>query len=85
MNEEQTFKRLFAAARSDKPPAIDVADWVMEDISTRREPGRVLMWVYAAVSSAAAAVVAAVALRLLTVAEADPFSEFLQSTMAVMQ
>ncbi len=84
MNEEQILKKLASAARGDGPPRIDVAERVLADLAVAGEPRNLLLWVFTATSAAAASVVAVLALRVWA-ARQDPFSDFLESMMAVMQ
>jgi len=65
MNEETLLRSLAGAARAERPPAVDVADRVLARIQARRRGTDPLMWVYAAVTSAAAMLVMAWALRAM--------------------
>jgi len=60
MDQIKRFKRLTAAARREQPPAIEVSDRVIGTIRSRLLVGGMSrpLWVMAAVSAAAAAVVA---------------------------
>lgn len=62
-NDRMTFSALASQARADSPPAVDVAEAVLDRIA---EPRRdVLLWVFSGLSAAAAMVVAIMAVRVI--------------------
>ena len=84
MNEDQILRKLASAARPEAPPLIDVTARVLGDLPHARAAGDLLLWFSAAVSSAAAVLVTVLALRVWLERQ-DPFGEFLESMLAVMQ
>ena len=84
MNEERILRKLVSASRGDAPPLIDVTDRVLGDLAITRRGRDLLLWMSAAVSSAAAALITFAALRV-SLAQSDPFGDFLESIVAVIQ
>lgn len=84
MNEERILKKLVSAARPDAPPRIDVTGRVLAGLPAAGEPRNVLLWLFTAASSAAAAAVTLLAVQV-TAARQDLFGEFLESMLAVMR
>ena len=83
MNEIDAFKELTRQANGDAPPTIDVVDSVLADIRRRSAPTPKLLWILTAVSSAAAAGLAAVAVHAF-LDYYDPLSEWLSFWWMVM-
>lgn len=82
MNEDRILRNLAAAARGQTPPAIDVADRVVETVGKAgRRGNRLLMW-FATASAAAATVIAALAVRFAQPPQ-DPIAEFVSQMMSV--
>ncbi len=84
MNEERILNKLVSAARPDAPPRIDVTGRVLAGLAPAGEPRNLLLWLFTAGSSAAAAAVTVLAVYM-TAARQDLFGEFLESTLAVMR
>lgn len=68
----QAFETLARSARADAPPPIDVRDAVLADLHAGTARTQPLYWMFAAASSAAAAVLLALAVRTLWFAPAMP-------------
>jgi hypothetical protein len=84
MNRTTPDSSLWAAAREDAPPTVDVAGRVINSLAAPPAPTRGLMWAFAGISAAAAAILAVLAARTW-LAEQDSFPELFQTVMAVMQ
>ncbi len=84
MNEEQVMRRLAMAARGDAPPPVDVTQSVLASMPVAVGPRNTLLWVFTAASSVAAAAAILLAVRVVAMRQ-DPFGEYLESMLAVMQ
>lgn len=62
-DDKMTFSALARQARADGPPAVDVADEVLDRIAKPRRD--VLLWVFSGLSAAAAMVVGILAVRVI--------------------
>jgi len=56
---------LIRAARDDAPPLVDVRQDVLQDLGLSRKPRGIIPWIFAATTSAAAAAIIAIAVRVL--------------------
>jgi len=83
MNEIDAFKELARHANAEPAPGIDVVDGVLADIRRRGAPTTRLLWILTAVSSAAAAGLAALAVRAF-LDYYDPLNEWLSLWWTVM-
>jgi len=84
MDRQETFRRLVKAARDDSPPLVDVTKSVLRDIAIEPKRRDVLPWIFAAATSAAAAAIVAIAMRVMT-ARQDAGSDLIDSIFSVMQ
>lgn len=84
MNEEQVIRRLAMAARGDVPPPVDVTQSVLADMPVAVGPRNVLLWAFTAASSAAATAAVLLAVQVIAMRQ-DPFGDYLESMVAVMQ
>lgn len=57
MNEELLLQKLASAGRHDAPPLIDVRGGILDAIAETRQPSNILLWLFTAAATAAAAVV----------------------------
>jgi len=60
----EQFRKLVTAAREDSPPLVDVSQSVVRDLGLSKRPRNVLPWIFAAVTSASAAAIIAIAVRV---------------------
>ncbi|MBT3201563.1 MAG: hypothetical protein HN350_16800 [Phycisphaerales bacterium] len=65
MNQQDTFQKLVTAARDDSPPLVDVSQSVVRSVGAGRKSRDVLPWIFAAVSSATAAAIITIAVRVM--------------------
>ena len=65
MDRQETFRKLVKAARDDSPPLVDVAQSVLRTVGAGRKPRELVPWIFAAATSAAAAAIVAIAVRVL--------------------
>jgi len=84
MNQQDTFEKLVTAARADSPPLVDVSKSVLRDVGAKRKSRDVLPWIFAAVSSATAAAIIAIAVRVM-VARQDVGAGLIDSIFSVTQ
>jgi len=84
MDKQQTFQKLLTAARDDSPPLIDVSGRVLKEIGASPKRRDLLPWIFAAATSAAAAAIVAIALRVLIARQNAGFGVF-DSIFSVMQ
>ncbi len=84
MDKQNTFRRLVETARSDSPPLVDVSKRVLQDVGADRKSRDLLPWIFTAATSAAAAAIVAIAIRvLITRQNAGP--GLIDSVFSVMQ
>jgi hypothetical protein len=84
MDQQETFRKLVTAARDDSPPLVDVSKSVLQDIGIARKPRDVVSWVFAAATSAAAAAIITIAVRVL-IARQDVGAGLIDSLFSVTQ
>ena len=84
MDRQETFRKLVSTARDDSPPLVDVTQSVLRDIGAGRKSGDLLPWIFAAATSAAAAAIIAIAVRIL-IARQDAGAGLIDSLFSVMQ
>ena len=84
MNEEQVIRRLAMAAKGDAPPLVDVTQSVLAVMPVAVRPRNTLLWAFTAASSVAAAAAILLAVQVVAMRQ-DPFGEYLESLVAVMQ
>jgi len=84
MDKRETFRKLLTAARDDPPPLVDVSDVVLERIGAGTRRRDLLPWIFAATTSAAAAAILAIALRVLIARQHAGFGLF-DSIFSVIQ
>ncbi|MDP6045540.1 MAG: hypothetical protein QGH94_12110 [Phycisphaerae bacterium] len=84
MDRQETFRRLVTAARDDAPPLVDVSQSVVRDIGLGRKSRNLLPWIFAAVTSASAAAIIAIAARVF-IARQNAGAGLIDSLFSVMQ
>ncbi len=84
MGRQETFRELVKAARNDSPPLVDVSQSVLRDVGTARKSMDLLPWIFAATTSAAAAAIVAIAVRVL-IARQNAGIELIDSIFSVVQ
>ncbi|MDP6545541.1 MAG: hypothetical protein QGH60_16280 [Phycisphaerae bacterium] len=84
MDRQETFRKLVKTARDDSPPLVDVTKSVLRDISIGRKPRQLVPWIFAAATSAAAAAIIAIAVRIM-IARQDVGAELIDSLFSVTQ
>jgi len=84
MDRQETFRRLVKAARGDSPPLVDVSQSVLRDIGVERKSRNIVPWIFAASTSAAAAAIIAIAVRVL-IARQDVGAGLIDSLFSVTQ
>jgi len=82
--EKFPFQKLLAAARGDSPPLVDVSDGVLNRIGIGTRRRDLLPWIFAAATSAAAAAIVAIAMRVL-IARQDAGAALIDSIFSVIQ
>ena len=82
MDRQETFRKLVKTARADSPPLVDVAQRVLRNVNIA--PKRLLPWIFAATTSAAAAAIITIAVRVL-IAREDARTGLIDSIFSVMQ
>lgn len=83
MNPMERLDKLVEQARQDAPPLVDVTARVRNTIASRSETDEPVIWVFGALSSAAAAVVAGVFTWNLWQTATDPFIGALSAAAGV--
>lgn len=84
MNTDELLTRLAKAARADVPPLVDVSAGILEAIEGTRRPSNVLLWVFTAASTAAAAMVALAVTLQPPPATTDAFSDIMRIVAPVI-
>ena len=84
MDRQETFRKLVRTARDDSPPLVDVAQRVLRDIGIGRKSRNIVPWIFAAATSAAAAAIIAIAVRVL-IARQNAGIGMIDSLFSVMQ
>ena len=84
MDRQETFRKLVKTARDDSPPLVDVAQSVLRDVGAGRKSRDLLPWLFAAATSAAAAAIIAIAVRVL-IARQNAGPDLIDSIFSVMQ
>lgn len=84
MDRQETFRKLVKTAREDSPPLVDVAQSVLRRVGIGKKSGDVLPWIFTATTSAAAAAIITIAVRIL-IARQDVGTELIDSLFSVMQ
>jgi len=84
MDRQKTFRKLVKTARDDLPPLVDVAQGVLRTVRADRKPRNLLPWIFAAATSAAAAAIIAIAMRVL-IARQDIGAGLIDSLFSVTQ
>jgi|GEM_PF-1883506 len=84
MDRQEAFRELVKAAREDLPPLVDVSQSVLRDIGAARKSKDLLPWVFAAASSAAAAAIFVIAVRVM-IARQNAGVDLIDSLFSVMQ
>ena len=82
--QSEGFRKLVTAARADRPPLVDVSQSVVRDIGLGRSPRNVLPWIFAAVTSASAAAIVAIAVRVI-IARQNAGAGMIDSLFSVVQ
>jgi hypothetical protein len=65
MDQQETFRKLVKTARDDSPPLVDVSQSVLRDIGIGRKSRDIIPWIFAAATSATAAAIITIAVRVL--------------------
>jgi len=85
MNEQLLLQKLASAGRGDAPPLIDIRGGILDAIAEAHRPSNVLLWVFTAATTAAAAVVAIAAmLHPAAAVPSDPFGDIMRIVSPVM-
>ena len=84
MDRQETFRKLVRTARDDSPPLVDVAESVLRKIGAGGKSRDLLPWMFAATTSAAAAAIIAIAVRVL-IARQNAAPGLIDSIFSVMQ
>ncbi len=84
MDRQETFEKLVTAARADSAPLVDVSQSVVRDLGLAPKRRNVLPWIFAAITSASAAAIIAIAARVF-VARQNAGAGLIDSLFSVMQ
>jgi hypothetical protein len=84
MDTHETFRKLVRAARDDRPPLVDVSQSVVRDLGLSKRSRNILPWIFAAVTSASAAAIIAIAVRVI-IARQNAGPGLIDSLFSVMQ
>ena len=84
MDQQRTFRELVKAARDDSPPLVDVSQSVLRDVGATRKSLDRLPWIFTAATSAAAAAIVTIAVRVL-IARQNAGVDLIDSIFSVME
>jgi len=84
MDKHEKFRKLVEAARDDAPPLVDVSQRVLRDLGLKRPRRNILPWIFAAVTSASAAAIVTIAVRVL-IARQNAEPGLIDSLFSVVQ